>query len=541
MIGLLETCDLQVLTYYLERSTSLRLGVHREEMITNKELGWRKLFLILTVLPCCRSLQVSIPDREYEAASGGEVTMTCSFTPARPVTDTLIITWEAYPENTGEPMQTLATYFLNTPVNIAPKYEGRASLEINQQVSTLRLSKLTVQDSRSYQCGVLIPNDDEGVTAATTSLLVLVPPSPPICKIQGEASYFNNISLTCMSEDGSPQPAYEWKSFSVKSTARPFPAKTTEKAGVLSLYNISIDTSGFFICTSTNRVGSSSCNLTLAVTPGSMNIGSTAGIIVGVLAGVVLLGIVAYCCCKKKGKKEEYAEGSPGEVAYYDNDAAKAREQYWDDKRTSRIAILEVEIALMMSVIVTMAMLIILKMNVVVITVEALIGKTTGVIVLVINMIVLVEVGIALMINGIVQVEVGIALMINGIVQVEVGIALMINGIVQVEVGIALMINGIVQVEVGIALMINGIVLVEVGIALMRIVIVTEAVRTDLTKIVIVPSVGIPLMKIAIVTEAVVIVLMTDTIVMVEAVIALITPMIKTETGINNNVLLNIL
>ncbi|KAI4805407.1 hypothetical protein KUCAC02_010024 [Chaenocephalus aceratus] len=207
MIGLLETCDLQVLTYYLERSTSLRLGVHREEMITNKELGWRKLFLILTV-----------------------------------------------------------------------------------------------------------------------------PPSPPICKIQGEASYFNNISLTCMSEDGSPQPAYEWKSFSVKNTARPFPAKTTEKAGVLSLYNISIDTSGFFICTSTNRVGSSSCNLTLAVTPGSMNIGSTAGIIVGVLAGVVLLGIVAYCCCKKKGKKEEYAEGSPGEAAYYDKDAAEAGEQYWDDK-----------------------------------------------------------------------------------------------------------------------------------------------------------------------------------------------------------------
>ncbi|XP_010776982.1 uncharacterized protein isoform X2 [Notothenia coriiceps] len=258
--------------------------------------------------------------------------MTCSYTPARPVTNTLIITWEAYPENDGEPMQSVATYYLNNPVDIAPKYEGRASLEVNQKVSTLRLSKLTVQDSRSYQCSVMIPKDDEGVTAVTTSLLVLVPPSPPICKIQGEASYFNNISLTCMSEDGSPKPAYDWKSFSVKSTPRPFPAKTTEKVGVLSLFNISIDTSGFFICTSTNRVGSSSCNLTLAVTPGSMNIGSTAGIIVGVLAGVVLLGIVAYCCCKKKGKNEEYAEGSPGEAAYYDKDAAEAGEQYWDDK-----------------------------------------------------------------------------------------------------------------------------------------------------------------------------------------------------------------
>lgn len=37
--------------------------------------------------------------------------------------------------------------------------------------------------------------------------------------------------------------------------------------GVLSLYNITAETSGFFICTSTNEIKSATCNLTLAVMP----------------------------------------------------------------------------------------------------------------------------------------------------------------------------------------------------------------------------------------------------------------------------------
>jgi len=69
----------------------------------------------------------------------------------------------------------VATYFINNPIDIAPAYEGRAfaEVDIDRQVSTLRLTKVTTQDSRSYQCSVMIHNDDEGTPAATTSLLVL--------------------------------------------------------------------------------------------------------------------------------------------------------------------------------------------------------------------------------------------------------------------------------------------------------------------------------------------------------------------------------
>uniref|UniRef100_A0A8C5GPS0 Cell surface A33 antigen-like n=1 Tax=Gouania willdenowi TaxID=441366 RepID=A0A8C5GPS0_GOUWI len=300
-------------------------------------LGWKKLFLILTVLPTCRSLQVSIPEEEYEIASGGDVTLTCSFVPALSDLTNFVLTWEAFPDEAGDPLEPVATYFMNNAPDIAPPYEGRATLNVNidQRTSSLLMSKVSIQDSRRYQCSVLIPNDNEGTTAVSTSLLVLVPPSAPICSIQGTAEYFHDISLTCNSKEGSPTPTYDWKTYSVESVPRPFPPKTNIKDGSLSLFNISKETSGYFICISVNRIGSASCNLTLAVMPPSSKVGATAGIIAGVVAGILLLLIVLYCFCRKKGKKDTYEEGSPAEMEFYDKDAPETGKQYADNKSDS--------------------------------------------------------------------------------------------------------------------------------------------------------------------------------------------------------------
>ncbi|TKS66971.1 A33 antigen Glycoprotein [Collichthys lucidus] len=302
-------------------------------MTTKSRLGWRKLFLILTVLPCCRNVEVSIPVAQYEVARGADITMTCNFVPARPVSGLFFLSWEAFPLNEGEgTMQNVGTFYINGQIDIAPGYEGRAFLEVDmdRQLSTLRLTKVTMQDSRRYECSVKIQGDDEGTPSASTSLLVLVPPSKPICEIQGSAEYWQDITLTCRSEEGSPQPVYQWTTFSVENRPRAFPPKANQKDGLLSLFNISRETSGFFICTSENRIGSAHCNLTLAVVPRSMNVASTAGIIGGVIAGVVVLGIVIFCCCRKRGKKnDENVENSPGE--FYDDDGPKAGEPYRDE------------------------------------------------------------------------------------------------------------------------------------------------------------------------------------------------------------------
>ncbi|CAL8267167.1 unnamed protein product [Lota lota] len=299
-------------------------------------LGWRRLLLGFTVLSCCSGLDVSIPQKQYEVVRGGSITMTCSYKPARPDSNVFLLKWEVQPEKDNDPWRPVATWFPNNhQTDIAPNFENRANMSVDlvKRQSTLHLDKVVMQDNRTFQCSVTIQGDDEGIPAATTSLLVLVAPSKPICGIQGNAEYWNNISLSCMSEEGSPSPTYEWKSYSVLNVPRRFPPRTTEKDGVLALFNISKEDSGFYVCTSNNRVGQASCNLTLSVLPTSIKFGATAGIIGGVLAGIVILGIVIYCCCCKKDKQDKYVEGSPVEVEFQDQPSV--RDQYWDDKSST--------------------------------------------------------------------------------------------------------------------------------------------------------------------------------------------------------------
>lgn len=59
-------------------------------------------FLFIIALPCCSSLQVSVPRKEYEVASGDDVTLTCSFVPANPDITIMVLTWEAVQENNNE-------------------------------------------------------------------------------------------------------------------------------------------------------------------------------------------------------------------------------------------------------------------------------------------------------------------------------------------------------------------------------------------------------------------------------------------------------
>uniref|UniRef100_A0A3Q2CQT4 Ig-like domain-containing protein n=1 Tax=Cyprinodon variegatus TaxID=28743 RepID=A0A3Q2CQT4_CYPVA len=136
----------------------------------------------------------------------------------------------------------------------------------------LKLSSITLDDNKEFECEVQIPSDDEGKLIDATRLIVLVAPSPPICKIEGKAEYGQNINITCKSEEGSPAPTYKWQSRDVRNALRaPWP-RTTDKGGILSLYNISKETSGFYVCTSSNKIRSATCNITLTVMPRNVTI-----------------------------------------------------------------------------------------------------------------------------------------------------------------------------------------------------------------------------------------------------------------------------
>ncbi|XP_052349064.1 V-set and immunoglobulin domain-containing protein 1-like [Oncorhynchus keta] len=295
------------------------------------------LFFILAVFSSARGLQVTIGQPTYEVARGDDVTLVCSFIPAaQPNPSTLvIITWSMEADSPVDPKIVIATFYsIKNQVDIKPSYKDRAEMthDITGGRSTLTLRKVSMQDNRLWQCRVQIPGDEEGTPSTTTELVVLVAPSVPVVSVQGEAEYWNNINLTCVSEEGSPAPTYSWKTNDIRNTPRVFPPRTTEKNGVLSLFNISMETSGFFICTATNQVRSASSNFTLTVMPPSMKVGSTVAIIGGVVAGVLVLGIVIYCCRKKRNKsKQENVQGVPEVVKFHDTPTLNVGAGYRDD------------------------------------------------------------------------------------------------------------------------------------------------------------------------------------------------------------------
>ncbi|XP_071344852.1 cell surface A33 antigen-like isoform X2 [Trachinotus anak] len=284
------------------------------------------LTLLCLMLSGVGALNVNIPQEIYEYARGDNITLPCSFTPAKPLTagKLVIISWsvEAAQANAKETL--ILTYYSSGTTDIKSVYEGRVSVDVDipSGKANLKLSSITLADNKFFECRVQIPGDDEGKPADTARLVVLVAPSKPICKIQGKTEYGQNINLTCVSEEGSPPPTYKWESRDVRDVPRVPDPRTTDKGGILSLYNISRETSGFYICTSSNKIRSATCNITVAVMPPSMNIGSTAGIIAGVVAFLIILIIIIYCCCcRKKKKEEEYAMGVR-EEEYHDKEPA---------------------------------------------------------------------------------------------------------------------------------------------------------------------------------------------------------------------------
>ncbi|XP_053471942.1 cell surface A33 antigen-like [Ictalurus furcatus] len=231
------------------------------------------IYSLFAVIHLTSSLTVDIPLPSYEFARGGNGTIPCNFKPQKADNPSIIISWTAHPDNPADSDIGILTYYYFSSaadnLDVTDGYANRASLQVDiaKGWANLTLSSLTLKDSRVYRCSVQIPKDSQGKPSDTTTVVVLVAPSKPICTVQGKAEFYQNISLTCFSEEGTPTPMYTWQSYDVSNNPRQNPPKSTDMNGVLSLYNISMETSGYYICTSANKIRSESCNLTLAVMP----------------------------------------------------------------------------------------------------------------------------------------------------------------------------------------------------------------------------------------------------------------------------------
>ncbi|XP_031514777.1 cell surface A33 antigen [Papio anubis] len=170
-------------------------------------------------------------------------------------------------------------------------------------------------DNGTYECSVSLMSDLDGTTKSRVRLLVLLPPSKPECGIEGETIIGNDIQLTCQSKEGSPAPQYSWKRYDILNQEQPLAQPASGQP--VSLKNISTDTSGYYICTSSNEAGIQFCNITVAVRSPSMNVALYVGIAVGVVGALIIIGIIIYCCCcQGKDNTEDKEDARPNRAAY---------------------------------------------------------------------------------------------------------------------------------------------------------------------------------------------------------------------------------
>lgn len=265
--------------------------------------GEQVVVYLCTVLYAVGAITVQTPTKVVEAPRGKSAKLPCLYQTKLPDLSGGSIWWKKMPE------ETVAIAYIGNGNQSDDAYLGRVSFtgSFTTNDASIVINQLRMEDNGTYQCEVIIPQDFSGTRSAKMDLVVLVAPSKPVCGIVGTAEYGQVIKLTCNSEEGSPIPDYTWTSFTPQNVARQLPPTAVIDKGELTLKNISMDSSGFFICTSTNRVGTDFCNMTLAVMPPSMNIALYAGAIGGSVAGIIVLGIIIYCCCcRDREDKEDY-------------------------------------------------------------------------------------------------------------------------------------------------------------------------------------------------------------------------------------------
>ncbi|KAM3933143.1 cell surface A33 antigen [Leptodactylus fuscus] len=263
----------------------------------------RILLYLCTVLIAVGAINVQTPQKSVDAARGKSAVLQCLYQTTATDMSKSTISWKKLPE------ETVAITYLGGDFFSDDAYKGRVSFNNSYLLknASILIEQLRMEDNGTYKCDVETAQDFPGTRTAKMDLVILVAPSKPVCAIVGTAEYGQDIKLTCNSEEGSPAPNYAWKSYSPQNVERPLPQTAVIDKGELTLKNLSMDSSGFFICTSSNRVSSDSCNMTLAVMPPSMNIALYAGVIGGSVAGIIVIGIIAYCCCCRDGNdKEDY-------------------------------------------------------------------------------------------------------------------------------------------------------------------------------------------------------------------------------------------
>nr|XP_046149965.1 CXADR-like membrane protein isoform X2 [Oncorhynchus gorbuscha] len=190
--------------------------------------------------------------------------------------------------------------------------------------ASLLLSDLQLTDSGEYYCKVKTGGKYHW---SQVNLIVLVKPSKPRCWMDGRLLEGSDVKLSCKSSDGSDPIKYNWGRVLDKGKSvgkLPLLAlRDLKNPEIVTLRNLTKDSTGFYKCTASNDVGEENCiiEVTMQYVRG---MGVLAGAVVGVSFGVLLIILIIWLVFRKKEKKKYEEEETPNEIRE-DAEAPKAK------------------------------------------------------------------------------------------------------------------------------------------------------------------------------------------------------------------------
>ncbi|XP_037761675.1 coxsackievirus and adenovirus receptor isoform X1 [Chelonia mydas] len=265
--------------------------------------------LLGSLLLCCAGLTkglkiTSTEQPMVEKAQGEKVTLPCTFTVSPEDQGPLDVEWVLIPIDNQKKEQTIIMYSVDRIYNnYYEAMNGRVQFTNPDPKSgdgSIDILNLKSTDTGTYQCRV---KKAPGVESQKIQLTVLVKPARTKCYIEGSQETGRDLTLKCVSEEGSPLLSYNWRKLT-GTEELPATSLLNKDTGELSLKNASEEYSGTYNCVAANRVGTDDCFVVLNVTPPINTAGTIAGAVIGTLLGLFLLAFLVFCCCKKRKEKK---------------------------------------------------------------------------------------------------------------------------------------------------------------------------------------------------------------------------------------------
>ncbi|KAK5858362.1 hypothetical protein PBY51_002508 [Eleginops maclovinus] len=196
-------------------------------------------------------------------------------------------------------------------------YAGRVTMYGNN----LRFAKVTRADNGVYDCEV---SGNGQFGEIPVQLTVMVPPSPPLCRVPSSVTTGKVALLTCHDGAGSPPPTYRWYKGVTLLPVEPsknagfknFTYKLNAVSGNLDFPAVTQMDSGEYYCEAVNDAGPPQRCKSLKMEVRDFNTGGiVAGVIVALLL-VLLLGLGIWYA-NKKGYLPKKTESKPKTSVVY--------------------------------------------------------------------------------------------------------------------------------------------------------------------------------------------------------------------------------